>query len=74
MSETWYPGWKAWLDDKPARIIRSDLAFRGVVVPDGTHSVRMEFRPVILPISIAVSVLTALVLVGLVWKDRAAKP
>jgi hypothetical protein len=74
MSETWYPGWKAWLDDKPARILRSDLAFRGVVVPDGTHSVRMEFRPVILPISIAVSVLTALVLVGLVWKDRAAKP
>lgn len=65
MSETWYPGWEAWLDGKPARILQSNLAFRGVVIPDGTHTVRMEFRPTILWVSLGVSALTVLVLVSL---------
>ena len=60
MSETYYPGWKAWVDDQPARIYPTDIALRGVLIPPGVHRVRMEFRPVILPISLGITVLTAI--------------
>jgi hypothetical protein len=69
LAESYYPGWTAWVDGTPAEIYRTDIAFRGVSVPAGTHTVRMEFRPAIFPISIAVSAGTA-VLLGLFWWGR----
>ena len=62
LSETDYPGWKAWLDDRPTRIYSTDIALRGVIVPAGAHRVRMEFRPPILPISLGISLATAILL------------
>jgi membrane protein YfhO len=62
LSETYYPGWKAWLDDRPAPIYSTDIALRGVVVPPGVHRVRMEFRPVIFPIALGISIATAILL------------
>lgn len=66
LAESYYPGWIASVDGAPADIYRVDIAFRGVSVPAGAHTVRMEFRPVILPVSIAVSMATA-ALLGLFW-------
>jgi hypothetical protein len=62
LSETYYPGWKAWLDDQPTPIYCTDIALRGVLVPAGTHRVRMEFRPLILPIALGISLITAILL------------
>ncbi len=62
LSETYYPGWKAWLDDQPVPIYSTDIALRGVIVPAGAHRVRMEFRPLILPISLGISLATAILL------------
>jgi hypothetical protein len=62
LSETYYPGWKAWLDDQPVPIVPTDIALRGVIVPAGAHRVRMEFRPPILPISLGISLGTAILL------------
>lgn len=62
LSETDYPGWKAWVDDRPAPIYSTDIALRGVIVPAGAHRVRMEFRPLIFPISLAISLVTAIAL------------
>ena len=66
LAESYYPGWMAWVDEAPAEIYRTDIAFRGVIVPAGSHAVRLEFRPAILPISIAVSLGTA-GLLALFW-------
>jgi hypothetical protein len=71
LSDNYYPGWKAWLDDVPAPIYRTDIAFRGVAVPPGPHVVRMEFRPIILPVSAAISVATAVLLLALAYLGRA---
>ena len=62
LSETYYPGWKAWIDDQPVAIHPVDIALRGVVVPSGTHQLRMEYHPPILPISLGISAATAILL------------
>jgi hypothetical protein len=68
LSENYYPGWNAWLDDSPAAIYRADIAFRGVAVPPGEHVVRMEFHPTILPVSAGISLGTALLLLALAFR------
>jgi hypothetical protein len=60
MSESYYPGWDAWVDGKPATVHPANIALRGIVVPDGDHRVRMEFRPKILTASLGVSLATML--------------
>ncbi len=62
LSETYYPGWKAWIDEQPTAIHSVDIAMRGVVVPAGAHQLRMEFHPMILPISLGISLATAILL------------
>jgi len=73
LSETYYPGWKAWIDDQPTAIYPVDIALRGVVVPSGQHQLRMEFHPLVLPLSIGISLATAILLAGsaIVYRRRA---
>jgi hypothetical protein len=39
ISDTWYPGWRAWLDGEPAEIYRADYLFAACTA--GEHRVRM---------------------------------
>jgi hypothetical protein len=41
LSQTYYPGWKAYLDGKVTRLWRANYAFQAVEVPGGKH--RLEF-------------------------------
>ena len=44
ISEIYYPvSWKAYIDGKEVPIIKSDFAFRGLIVPKGKHIVEMKF-------------------------------
>ncbi|MGA0254292.1 MAG: YfhO family protein, partial [Rhodothermales bacterium] len=46
VSEVYYPpGWQATVDGQPATIHQVNHLLRGVVVPAGTHEVRMTFKP-----------------------------
>ena len=45
VNDTWYPGWVATLDGRPAPILRANLMFRAVRVPPGAHRVAMRFEP-----------------------------
>ena len=62
LSETYYPGWLAWVDDRAAPIYPADIALRGMVVPPGVHRVRMEFHPPVLAMSLGISLATAILL------------
>ncbi|MBU0492898.1 MAG: YfhO family protein [Chloroflexi bacterium] len=45
LSEVYYPGWLATVDNVPAPVILANTAFRAVPVPVGDHSVRLWFAP-----------------------------
>ena len=46
LSEIYYPkGWTAKIDGQEVEIYKTNYAFRGIVVPEGKHSVVMEFKP-----------------------------
>jgi hypothetical protein len=43
LSDTWYPGWRALVNDKPAKIYRANYAFRAVYIPVGNVEVRFIY-------------------------------
>ncbi|MEJ2547212.1 MAG: hypothetical protein P8125_05280 [Gemmatimonadota bacterium] len=43
VSEIWHPSWLATVDGEPAKVFRTNVAFRGVVVPEGAHRVRFRY-------------------------------
>ncbi|HLK19812.1 MAG TPA: YfhO family protein [Bryobacteraceae bacterium] len=68
-SEVNYPGWRAFLDGQEKPIPMTNLAFRGLAVPAGTHEIVFRFRPAILLWSAAVSALACIVLARLLWDN-----
>jgi hypothetical protein len=42
ISEVFYPGWKVTVDQKPAEVLRADLAWMAVYVPKGEHKVTLR--------------------------------
>jgi hypothetical protein len=45
VADTFYPGWTASIDGRPAPLYRANLAVRGVPVPSGAHDVRFTYEP-----------------------------
>lgn len=61
--DAFFPGWRAYVDGRPTDIYKADGAFKGVMVPPGSHRVTFVFRPFLVFAGMAVSVLT---LIGVV--------
>ncbi len=45
LTDSWYPGWEAAVDGRPARIEQAYGAFRGVMLDAGDHTIEMRYRP-----------------------------
>lgn len=45
ISDTWFPGWKAYVDRIETKIYRADFAFRAIPIKTGIHDVKLEYRP-----------------------------
>ncbi len=72
IAESWYPHWKVEVDARPARLLRTSVAFQGVWVPAGEHEVRFVYRwPGYMVGSLALSGAGWLVLLGgALWRWR----
>jgi hypothetical protein len=65
LSEAYYPGWRARVDDTPVPVERTNLALQGVVVPPGSHVVYFTFAPLSLRVGAGASMAGLLVVAGL---------
>lgn len=66
LSDTNVPGWKAFVDGIPAKILSANYAFRAVSVPKGVHTIRFLYRPISFTIGVYVSVLSVIALAVLI--------
>jgi len=69
LSEVYYPGWRATIDGSASQLLRTDYVLRGLCVPAGEHSVELVYDPPLLKVGLAVTGVTAalLVAVGASW-------
>ncbi|MDO8673329.1 MAG: YfhO family protein, partial [Dehalococcoidia bacterium] len=68
VSDTYYPGWKAWVNGKSARIWQADGAFRALEVPPGPSVVEIRYEPVAFKAGLLVTILSlVLVLAVTLW-------
>ena len=45
LSDTYYPGWKVFVDGKPDQLYAANYIVRAVFVPEGTHRVEFRYDP-----------------------------
>ena len=58
LADSFYPGWRAYVDGKEAKILRANLFFRAVSLPPGKHRVEFRYKPVSFTIGLVISMLT----------------
>ena len=77
LSDTYYPGWVATLDNRSVPIYRANYVGRAVFVPAGRHTVVFEYSPLSFSIGIGLFSLALLALFGLItsylWPKKVLK-
>lgn len=84
-SEVWYNrGWRAYIDNNEASIVRTNYVLRGLALPAGSHTIRFEFRPASYYTGNTIQIIAGLLLFAILifagvqtWKNKprtAAKP
>lgn len=73
LSDTYYPGWTATVDSRPAAIHRANLMMRAVRLGPGTHQVEFRYQPTSLQIGVWISGaawVAWIVVITLAWSRR----
>ncbi|HKY31858.1 MAG TPA: YfhO family protein, partial [Candidatus Polarisedimenticolia bacterium] len=65
-----YPGWRADVDGRPARLFKANFMFRGLELPAGRHIVRFRYRPGALAAGAVASAIGLMIACAAVWADR----
>jgi len=70
LSDNFYPGWRAFVDNQPTKIYRANYTFRAVFLPKGEHEIRFIYDPKSFKIGVLISfnsflLLSALTLISL---------
>ena len=55
LSDTYYPGWRAYIDGEEREILRANYAFRAVPLESGQHTVLFKYEPLSFKMGLAIS-------------------
>ncbi|GEM_PF-1010107 len=60
IGDVWYPGWRAWIDDRLVPVLRAYTALRAIPVPSGAHRIVVRYEPLPVRLGLALSGLALL--------------
>lgn len=63
-TDSYYPGWKSYIDGNETRIYLADGLVRAVLVPAGDHNVEFSYDPTSFKIGLIISLTTAIILIS----------
>jgi uncharacterized membrane protein YfhO len=66
------PGWEASVNGRRTAVLRANVAFRAVPVPEGRSDVVFRYAPPSVAAGVALSAATALACLALWWRSRTA--
>jgi len=69
ISDTWYPGWKAWVDGNQVPIWRANYLHRAISVEAGNHQILLEYHPVELILGKVIS-MAAILIVSVLYRSK----
>jgi hypothetical protein len=70
LSDTWYPGWKVFINGTQGRIYRVNGVSRGVFISEaGEHHIEFKFKPVSFYLGLTVSSLTFIIMLIILFKQ-----
>ncbi len=70
LTDSFYPGWRAYVDGRRQPIARANYLFRAVRVSAGSHHVEFRFVPMTFWLGALVSAVTGVFLCAVCWFDR----
>ena len=78
LADNYASGWEATVDNRPMPIVRANVTFRAVAVPQGRHTIAFSYRPAMFMVGAITSGLSAatiltIALLYLVRRRRAAR-
>jgi uncharacterized membrane protein YfhO len=77
VSETYAPGWKAYVDGEETTLYLADGVIRGVAAPEGSHEIVLRYEPLSLRLGFGLSIATFLAVAALAiffaYRDRRSK-
>lgn len=70
LSDSYYPGWQATIDGKPAPLYATNVLFRGLEIPAGEHEIIFTYWPTHFTLAIWLSITGLILLCGLFLLGR----
>ena len=64
LGDVYYPGWKALVDGKEAKIYKANYVMRAVALPEGRHKVEFIYTPLYFKIGATISLMTLVSIIG----------
>jgi len=73
LNDTYFPGWKAFVDGRKTKIYRADYAFRAILLDAGTHHVEFVYDPISFKLGAGATFLGIIGCVAIVLVSRRKK-
>jgi uncharacterized membrane protein YfhO len=70
LSDVYYRGWEAYVDDKRTKIYRVNRLVRGVFLREGNHRVEFRYRPKSLTVGAAMGAIGLIAIISLLLPSR----
>lgn len=67
LSDNYYPGWKAYVENKETKIYRANYTFRSIYLPKGNHLVKFIYEPIPFKVGVVISSLSVLMIFTIIF-------